>query len=49
MNVFAIQPGNASTKGINFHRQDGTLCVLRPGEKREYHIEMIFGMELETQ
>lgn len=39
MNVLALEPGNVSTKGMGFHREDGTLCRLKPGESRQYDVE----------
>lgn len=45
MNVFAFEPGNASTKGLDYHRRQKTLCVLKPFEKRDYHLELSYGAE----
>lgn len=44
MHVLAFEPGNCSTKGTGFHREDGTLCILAPDEKRAYDIEIEFGL-----
>ena len=46
MHVLAFEPGNCSTKGMGFHKEDGTLCVLAPEERRHYDVEIAFGLSI---
>src|SRR3954454_1334381 len=38
--VMGIEPGNADMRGRAYNRARGTLPILQPGERREYHIEV---------
>jgi galactose mutarotase-like enzyme len=45
VNVFAFEPGNVSTRGRAFQRQNGTLIILKPGESKKYDLSLSFKME----
>jgi hypothetical protein len=38
--VMGIEPGNADMRGRAYNRERGTLTILEPGERREYHLEV---------
>lgn len=38
--VMGIEPGNAHMRGRAYNREQGTLPILEPGERREYHLEV---------
>ncbi|MCC6174937.1 MAG: aldose 1-epimerase family protein [Chloroflexi bacterium] len=38
--VMGVEPGNADMRGRAYNREHGTLPVLEPGERREYHLEV---------
>ena len=45
VNVFAFEPGNVSTKGRAWHRENGMLPILDPAQRRRYCFKLSFGME----
>ena len=46
MHVLALEPGNCSTKGMAFHKEEGTLHTLAPDERQYYDIEIKFGLSI---
>jgi hypothetical protein len=38
--VMGVEPGNAHMSGRVYNREHGTLPILEPGERREYHLEV---------
>ncbi|WP_407267780.1 aldose 1-epimerase family protein [Radiobacillus sp. PE A8.2] len=45
MNVMSFEPGNVSTKGRKFHRENGSLPTLSFGEERTYDFTIEFKID----